>query len=119
MSRPLTAREREVLEHLLGVEDPQVARARTFLDQVRVSRSCGCGCGTVDLVVHVPGSAQVHDVVVTEAFVLDDPLGTTVMLFVKEDSGAPSCLEVYDVADDVPPRLPDPRRLSPARLWPQ
>jgi len=47
-SRPLTERERAVLEALLGVEFPGVEPLRRQAEAVVVVGTCGCGCPSID-----------------------------------------------------------------------
>lgn len=50
--RPLTDRERAILDGFLSFDFPGVDELRAQLPTLRVNpeRSCTCGCGTVDLV---------------------------------------------------------------------
>jgi hypothetical protein len=48
--RPLTPREREILDYLLSVETPGVAELRQQ-SQVALARRWPCGCASIDLAV--------------------------------------------------------------------
>jgi hypothetical protein len=48
--RPLTPREREILDHLLSVERPGVAELRQQAEAA-LARPWACGCASIDLVV--------------------------------------------------------------------
>lgn len=114
MNRPLTAREWEVLDHLLAVDGPAARRARTYVDRIVVSGGCDCGCGTIQLALAEGPAASGHVVLASEASVRDDPSHATVLHFADAETGAPTCIEVDDVSDAGRPALPDARLLAPA-----
>lgn len=47
-SRPLTQRERAVLDALLAPDFPGVEALRTEAEDVEVVGGCGCGCPSID-----------------------------------------------------------------------
>lgn len=49
--RQLTPREAEVLDFMLGVDDPRVAPLREQRKSVVATGVCGCGCASIDLAV--------------------------------------------------------------------
>lgn len=49
--RPLTQRERAVLNKLLSVDFDGVQRLREQADHVEVVEVCGCGCPSIDFVL--------------------------------------------------------------------
>jgi hypothetical protein len=57
MPRPLTAREREVLDALLSVDFEGVEELRGEAGQAVVVGGCGCGCPSVDF-YNEPGAGM-------------------------------------------------------------
>jgi hypothetical protein len=49
--RPLSHREREVLDFLLSVRDPRAEALREQAGTAQVVGQCACGCATIDLEV--------------------------------------------------------------------
>lgn len=49
--RQLTAREAEILDFLLGVDDPRIEPLREQRKSVVATGICGCGCASIDLAV--------------------------------------------------------------------
>lgn len=99
MTRPLTAREREVLEVMIlqGIpDDPITPRDRKHLLElvpgVTTSRSCGCGsCPSIELESPAPSSG-------TGRVVLSGWIdGAMLMLFIDDD--LPSYLELAPLDD--------------------
>ncbi|GAA3190138.1 hypothetical protein [Streptomyces ramulosus] len=105
------------IEALLPPGTPAREELLRQLPHTVVSRRCGCGCATVDLLVDrsaVPGAALREEdapVAASATFhVPGTPEGAGVLLFAAD--GYLSCLEVYSVSD-VPVRTwPDPRTLT-------
>lgn len=102
--RPLNDREAAVLRLLLADGRPGAGLALASLPRLRVRERCGCGCDTVDLEDPAAPAGRRRQVPLAEG--VDDGTGRVVMLLVDEDSGTPTCLEVYDPSGE-PVALPD------------
>lgn len=103
--RPLTRREREVLDALLGVEFEGVETLRR--EAVAVVGVCGCGCPSVDfqrgrgMTVRVNASVRAtHDGLFL--YTVEDPRRGEVLGGIEWES----------VGDTVPAEFPPPARLD-------
>jgi hypothetical protein len=106
MNRPLTSRERAILDFLLTAEFEGRGALRAQVDHACVTGRCPCGCATVDLTIDrtVAPPAQVAERMVAEAMSRDDEYG--LLLFV--DDGYLSSVEIYGNAAEPPPEFPPP-----------
>lgn len=107
VDRPLTGRERDVLEALLSVDFPGVERLRREVDTVRVVGVCGCGCPSVDFqrAVGVGMKIQVNAAVD----------GSDDGLFLFTVAGRLGGIEYVGVSGEPDPaELPEPALL---RVW--
>lgn len=104
--RPLTSREREVLEALLATEFRGASTLRGQLESVLATPGCGCGCESIDLQVAAPGERAVGTDAMPVSATFETPEGRSggVLLFV--DDGQLASLEVY--AYDDPPAIAMP-----------
>ena len=107
--RDLTARERHLLDAMLGVDTLADAEAlRRQAAVVHASSSCGCGCGSIYLLGDssqaAPGSLPI-----VEGDVLDDRGEVIGGLLLFARDGHLHNLEVYSVTD-APLPLPEPDR---------
>ena len=101
--RPLTARERAVLDLLLSTDFPGAAELRIQAHTARVTGRCACGCPTIDLAVDETAPvAGIEDSVAVEVDVADGGL----IVFV--DEGRLSGLEYWSVSDETPAEFPPP-----------
>jgi hypothetical protein len=100
--RPLSERERNVLDFMLSVEAPGVAELR---EQARTATATGwdCGCASIDL--HVdrgstqPSSIRSRPAIETETKERSDPNGTFDLLVWVDAEGWLSGLEIVDYLD--------------------
>jgi len=124
MARPLSEREREILDLLLSLEVPGIAELREQAPTAQVVGMCECGCATIDLDVDrdvtppsplgrrygpavraitrplpLPPNAKVTDVTGVE--VKDADVYFTVHLWVDED-GWLTGIEISDLVLDNP-----------------
>jgi hypothetical protein len=58
MPRPLTSREREVLDFLVSVDHPAAEALRIQAATARVTGECECGCGRISLAVDREGTPR-------------------------------------------------------------
>ncbi|WP_201292529.1 hypothetical protein [Cellulomonas citrea] len=104
MERPLTPRERDVLDALLAVEFDGVTELRRQARAATVVGGCSCGCPSIDFVTE-PG-AGLH-VRVNAAI-----RGTDDELFLYTVDGRLGGIEYVGVSDTADPsELPDPALL--------
>lgn len=104
--RPLTPRERAVLDLLLGTDFPGAAALRAQARTAEVTGRCPCGCPTIDLAVDATVTvADVGSRVAVDVDVVDGGL----ILFV--DEGRLSGLEYWSVADETPVEFPPPEEI--------
>ncbi|GLY34978.1 hypothetical protein Amsp01_010020 [Amycolatopsis sp. NBRC 101858] len=106
--RPLTPRERAVLDLVLATDFPGAAELRVQARTAWVTGRCACGCPTIDLAVD--DAAPVADVgsgVAVEVDVADGGL----IVFV--DDGRLSGLEYWTVGD-TPAEFPPPGAIRPS-----
>ena len=59
-NRSLSEREREVLDFMLGVDDPRLEPLRRQASTATVSGHCGCGCPTIGLTVDRTQARPAH-----------------------------------------------------------
>jgi hypothetical protein len=104
--RPLTPRERSVLDLLLAADFPGGAELRAQARTARVTGRCACGCPTIDLAVD--DAAPVADVDGRVAVEVDVVNGG---LIVFVDEGRLSGLEYWSVGDDTPVEFPPPEHI--------
>jgi hypothetical protein len=109
--RPLTPRERQVLDLMLSQDFPGATSLRSQVPFVRVVGKCDCGCPTVDLEVAPKAPRATGDfpsrVIPVTGYVgstVDEP-GAGIIVFV--DEGYLSGLEIYTMADPAPQEWPD------------
>jgi hypothetical protein len=107
--RPLTPRERSVLDLLLTADFPGAAELRVQARTARVTGRCACGCPTIDLAVD--DAAPVAGVDGRVAVEVDVAEGG---LIVFVDEGRLSGLEYWSVADETPAEFPPPERIRVA-----
>jgi hypothetical protein len=90
-------------------------KAAAFLNQLKLAEvtpwTCKCGCASINFQIRgypeaPPGVRPVADFVFGEGDALSG-------IFVFENEGILSGLEVYGLAGDAPARLPDPTELRP------
>lgn len=106
--RPLTERERAIVDGFLAFDFPGVDELRAQVPSLRVNteRSCACGCGTVELVADraLDPAADAPSPVPVGADVLgdgDEPLGGMIVFL---SDGYLASLEIYSY--DGPLELP-------------
>lgn len=112
--RPLTDRERAILDGFLSFDFPGVDELRAQVPTLRVNpaHSCGCGCGTVGLVADralMPAAAPSPLPVGAEIPGDGDiPLGGMIVFLIVflSDDGYLWSLEVHSYGDPLP--LPEP-----------
>ena len=102
--RPLTDRERRVIERLIELAPAeQQTTLRSFMERAEAGTSCPCGCGSFRILVDGTGETARH-LLVAEGFVERSGLPHLgVMLFASE--GRPNYLEIFapERVDDDPP----------------
>jgi hypothetical protein len=112
-NRPLSAAEMSLARWMLEHGEPE---AREFLEQLAVAEvtpwRCSCGCGSINLQIkgHEPAPPGVH---VLADFIFgsgDESAG----IFIFENGGLLSGIEVYGRAGDAPRELP---REDVLRSW--
>jgi hypothetical protein len=99
--RPLTDREAEILDFLLGLEDDRLAPLREQARTAVVAGTCACGCATVDLAVDRNSGtpANLCSPVVSADSRANDLPAVGLLLFL--DEGWLSLLEIWYI--DAPP----------------
>lgn len=102
MDRPLTDRERAVLNALLAVDFEDATAVRQQADVVRVVDVCGCGCPSIDF--HTAPDVGMNAVVNAEVSGTAD----TIFLYLLGDRLGG--IE-YAWVDEAPDELPHPARL--------
>lgn len=111
--RPLSQRERDVLEYLLSLDFPGVSELREQAKHVSVVAESD-HCPTIDLVVdHSKAKpAKVSDILPVTTYTKDDVNFVHVNLFVRD-----GWLSEIDVGhyDYIPSELPPPDELVPPR----
>jgi hypothetical protein len=113
-SRPLSERERELLDFMLTADFPGRDELRTQASRAEVCWECDCGCGTVNFELKEPCTrALAREPIPVEAYreFLD------VLLFVR--GGFLSSLEIVDYLDQRPVKYPSPKELKLGARPPQ
>lgn len=108
--RPLTPRERAVLDALLREDFPGAPELRAQVASTTVSGTCGCGCPTVYLSVGATTAAPAIAARVPVGAEVSDTDGDSVLLFA--DNGHLSSLE-YAWVERPPREFPEADRLMP------
>jgi hypothetical protein len=106
-ARPLTDREREVLDFMLAVDDPRIPALREQARSARVIGQCTCGCATIDLEVDrdsgTPANLRSPAVSAFRRMGNVAPEASVFELLLFLDDGWLSSLEiVYHTADPKP-----------------
>jgi hypothetical protein len=111
--RPLTAREREVLEFLVSIDSPAAAALRAQVAVVRVTGECECGCGAITLDVDrervQPAGARFP---ITTHNDPPDP-EETLWLMLWGEEGWISDVEIAWVSAEAPRGLPSTEGFAP------
>jgi hypothetical protein len=111
-NRDLTSEERHLVRWMLEHGTPDAPK---FLDQLERAQvlptACPCGCASIDFIIDGQlepsgGMRPIADFV----FGMGDELSG---IFVFEQAGILSGLEVYGLAGDAPKTLPNPDSLRP------
>ncbi|MBS4102485.1 hypothetical protein [Tsukamurella paurometabola] len=104
--RPLTDRERAVVDGFLSFDFPGVEEFRVQASTARAGSSCTCGCGTIALFVDrmAPASSRISWSPI-EAEVVDDLGGVIGGLLLFTNDGYLDGLEIYSFLDE-PLQLP-------------
>jgi hypothetical protein len=140
MPRPLTSREREVLDFLVSVDDPAAEALRNQAATARVIQECECGCGGISLAVDREGTPRADlgsqelpvfdgDQVSTGIFLCehvtstyDDPKDpeATLWLILQTEDGWIADIEIAWLGGSTrPPKgLPSPEDFSPPSKGP-
>jgi hypothetical protein len=113
-SRPLSVRERAVLDLLLSVRYPGVDELRLQAATAVVVGRCGCGCPTFDVGVDstIPVTPLRHRLAPVELRVLPvsgEPEGEIIL---SVDQGRLSSVEYVYYSNDPPTEWPDDTRLA-------
>jgi hypothetical protein len=137
MPRPLTPREREVLDFLVSVDHPAAEALRIQAATARVTDKCDCGCGGISLTVDREGTPRA-DLGNQETRVFGgrlflrkvfrcrhvtsnndpkDPEETQWLTLYTED-GWIEGIESSWVSDSPPKGLPSPEGFSPPSIGP-
>ena len=103
--RPMTERERAVLDRMLSVDFEGVAELRAQSASARVARTCACGCPSIDF----EHPAAEHAIKVEVDATVD---GTHDGLFLYTTQGWLGGIEWVGISERNPPELPDPSTLS-------
>lgn len=116
--RPLTAREREVLEFLVSIGGPAEAPLRTQVSAARVTGECECGCGAFDLEVdHERAQRAVARFPITTSNDPEDP-EETLWLILWDEDGWISYVEIAWISAENPRGLPSPEGFAPPKEQP-
>lgn len=111
-NRPLTDAERALAQYLLTNGEPSAA---TFLEQLPLAEvtptRCPCGCASIDL--QIKGHPEAPPGVKILGDFLWGPLESPAGVFIYENNGLLSGIEVYGLAGDAPRFLPRPDELRP------
>ena len=103
--RPLTPHERAILDLLLADDYPGAAEFRIQAEHLQVVATCGCGCGSYDVVLNDPTAprADLPNGPISKELTVTDPDGThygSIMMLAQE--GALS-YPYFHTWDDRPP----------------
>ena len=104
MDRPLTDRERDVLDALLAVEFDGVADLRRQAKDARVVGGCGCGCPSINFYSEPGTGLQVR----VNAAVR----GSDEELFLFTLGTRLAGIEYTSISDQSPVELPEPGQLD-------
>lgn len=104
MTRPLTGRERAVLDALLAVEFDGVAELREQAKSVGVIGTCGCGCPSIDFNPHTGQGMWIR--------VNAGLRGSYDGLFLYTHGDQLGGIEYLNNADEMPDQLPEPSLLD-------
>jgi hypothetical protein len=117
--RPLTSREREVLDFLLSVETPGVEELRRQAD-FTLAKSWDCGCASIDLIVDQecsPRSSIMRRPAIEAASKERDDLERVFDLLLWVDDGWLSGIELVEYGserhEDAPDVFPEPNDFDP------
>jgi hypothetical protein len=111
--RPLSERELELIEALLGGAGAGAVRYLGQLEGARVVGGCGCGCPSIDLEVEGGGAEGAVSPLLTADG--ESPEGEPVGVILWVRGGFLSGLEVHPWNGSVSIRLPDPAALTAIR----
>lgn len=103
MDRPLTSRERAVLDALLAVEFDGVDELRKQAKSARVVGTCGCGCPSIDF-----HKVSEHGMWVRVEAALR---GSYDSLFLYQLGDSLGGIEYVNNSDEMPTELPEPLML--------
>ena len=107
--RPLTERERELLEFMLTADFPGRDELKAQANGAEVCWECACGCGTINVELKEPYiRAATREPIPVEAY----GKGADVLLFVRP--GLLSSLEIVNHGDARPLPYPSANNLQ---LW--
>jgi hypothetical protein len=111
--RPLSERELELIEALLGGAGAGALRYLAQLERARVVGGCGCGCPSIDLEVEGGGAeGSASPLLMADG---ESPEGEPVGVILWVRGGFLSGLEVHPWNGSVSIRLPDPAALTAIR----
>lgn len=109
-NRPLTPAEFELARTMLLRGGPEGQQFLSQLEQAEITPwRCPCGCASVNFQIkgHPEAEPGVHILGEFLCGSKDDPSG----IFIFENGGLLSGIEVYGIAGDAPQTLPDPCEL--------
>jgi hypothetical protein len=123
MPRPLTWREREVLDFLVSIDDPAAEALRVQATTAQVTGECDCGCGAISLEVDREGTPQAvqagrmadHFGPITTYTDPKDP-EETLWLLLWTEGGWISYIEIAWISEKPPKGLPSPEGFLPPSL---
>ena len=111
-NRHLTDHERRLVRWMLQHGDPEALQFLTQLDLAEVTPwRCPCGCASINFQIRGKPTPQVGVHPIADfVFGEEDTLSG---IFVYENDGILSGLEVYGLAGEAPKSLPEPEALRP------
>jgi hypothetical protein len=113
MPRPLTEREREVLEFLVSIDSPAAVALRTQVSAARVTGECECGCGAIALEVdQEQARPAVARFPITTSNDPEDP-EETLWLILWDEGGWISYVEIAWISAEAPRGLPSTEGFVP------
>lgn len=111
-NRPLTDQERNLVRWMLEHGNPEAA---AFLPQLELAEvtpwRCSCGCASINFQIRGMPVAPPGVRILADFDFMDNE--TLSGIFVFENDGILSGLEVYGMAGDAPKSLPEPSELRP------
>jgi hypothetical protein len=115
MPRPLTARERKVLDFLVSIDGPAAEALRAQAATASVTGECQCGCGAIDLQVDRKRTprAEVGRPVETDKVSADPEEVLSLLLW--GEGGWISSIEVAWISTEPPGASLHPRALPHPR----